>query len=407
MERAQSIMGLEKAWNAILEHLKVHERKACTIKEYRIAYGRLCDFYLTKGIREYDEAINDQFRLHVECLYAEGLISLNYRRLFIRLAKYIDNHHAGKRITDMRSDTVRMELPVMEDGHELSERHKALLGAYEDHVQGMADWRMLVESAGNLLRFIESNSLDGITEVCTIEYIIGLMDSGRYDSATRRRLTAFLAYAEGIGIASEGAARLAAAIRKRRNKDIMPAFSPSEVNAMLHAIDAETPEGKRDTAIVLLAACTGMRGCDVIEVALDGYDPLGKTISFRQRKTGVMIKLPLMSMVSEAISKYISEGRPRTAAAQLFVSHKYPYGSIRNISAVFLPMMKRAGIEKAAGKGFHSFRRMLGGLLLESGARYDMISQILGHIDSKSAVHYMPYGIEALSACVMEIPGGG
>ena len=82
-----------------------------------------------------------------------------------------------------------------------------------------------------------------------------------------------------------------------------------------------------------------------------------------------------------------------------------------HISSVFYPIMQKAGIDKTKGdkKGFHSFRRMLGGLLLESGTDFPLISQILGHSDTSTVARYMPFGMEALEICVMDLPsmGGG
>ena len=119
--------------------------------------------------------------------------------------------------------------------------------------------------------------------------------------------------------------------------------------------------------------------------------------------------LPITDQAAAATADYIRSGRPETASTTLFVSHRYPYGAIPHISSVFYPIMQKAGIDKTKGdkKGFHSFRRMLGGLLLESGTDFPLISQILGHSDTSTVARYMPFGRESLEICVMDFPSMG
>lgn len=56
------------------------------------------------------------------------------------------------------------------------------------------------------------------------------------------------------------------------DKKIKPFMSHDEIAAVLNIIDRTTAKGKRDYAIIILAAITGLRGCDIAELTLDCID---------------------------------------------------------------------------------------------------------------------------------------
>ena len=66
----------------------------------------------------------------------------------------------------------------------------------------------------------------------------------------------------------------------------------------------------RDGAIVLLGLSTGICACDVIRLKLSDLDWKMETITFRQRKTGNVVHLPLTVKVGNAIARYIAQERP-------------------------------------------------------------------------------------------------
>ena len=259
-----------------------------------------------------------------------------------------------------------------------------------------------------LLCYMDENGKAGLKDLSVADladFYASAVASGESYTALKSHIDMFLEYS-GRGDLSGGIS-----MKVRRNHEILPAFTVPEVNMMLLSLDRETDEGKRDFAMIMIASCTGIRGCDIVSITLDDADLERKTVSFRQKKTGVRVTLPITDQAAAATADYIRSGRPETASTALFVSHRYPYGAIPHISSVFYPIMQKAGIDKTKGdkKGFHSFRRMLGGLLLESGTDFPLISQILGHSDTSTVARYMPFGMEALEICVMDLPsmGGG
>jgi len=66
--------------------------------------------------------------------------------------------------------------------------------------------------------------------------------------------------------------------------------------------------------------------------------------------------------------------------------------------------IRLAGITVPRGKkqGLHSLRHALASTLLEQGASLAMISEILGHVDSKATSVYLHTDIKNLKACALD-----
>ena len=137
---------------------------------------------------------------------------------------------------------------------------------------------------------------------------------------------------------------------------------------------------------------------------LDAYDRVHKTLHFTQKKTGVPVMLPVVEVAASALNAYIDQARPVTSACNLFVTVQAPYTAVRDMNSILKPIMARAGIRKENGKGFHAFRRALGGMLLNNGVKIGLISQILGHTNMASVDRYLPYAVTSLKSCIMDMP---
>jgi integrase/recombinase XerD len=114
----------------------------------------------------------------------------------------------------------------------------------------------------------------------------------------------------------------------------LPAYlAPGEVERIVGAPDIAKPVGLRNRAILLLLARLGLRAGDVIHLRLDDIDwPAGTiAINGKERRPG---RLPLPQEVGNAILDYLSGGRPRTNARQVFVRVRPPHGPLLNSSSI-------------------------------------------------------------------------
>jgi site-specific recombinase XerD len=111
-------------------------------------------------------------------------------------------------------------------------------------------------------------------------------------------------------------------------KNLPAIWEVSDVEKLKSVIDIGNPSGKRDFAIVSLAASTGLRAGDIMSLKLRDIDWARKEITVVQNKTLQTNVLPLMEDVGWAIIDYIKNGRPISDSDCLFLNHLPPFGHI-------------------------------------------------------------------------------
>ncbi len=114
-------------------------------------------------------------------------------------------------------------------------------------------------------------------------------------------------------------------IYSRKHKTVRMPFSKQQIEKPLQTPDRNTPMGKRDAAMMLLAARTGLRGIDIVNLKFSEINWHSNEITIVQRKTGKSLSFPLFADVGNAISEYILNGRPKSDSEYIFLSTKAPY----------------------------------------------------------------------------------
>lgn len=169
-------------------------------------------------------------------------------------------------------------------------------------------------------------------------------------------------------------------------------FSAVEIERLLNAPDVETPIGKRDYAIMLLAAQTGLRACDIVNLKRENIDWRAREIRIVQQKNGKPLSLPLPSESGNAIADYLLNARPECDLPYIFLCHVGVLRPINNRSAstIVTKYLRRAEIVSAIPRrGFHSFRRSFGTRLLQNEIPLELLLQLLGHSNIDSAKPYL------------------
>ena len=121
---------------------------------------------------------------------------------------------------------------------------------------------------------------------------------------TRRALKELLLFVSEDGILSEQMEKLFF-FSIPVGKKIQPFMPQDEIAAVLNIIDRDTTVGKRDYAMILLAAVTGLRGVDIRELSLNSVCWSCGEMRIIQEKTGRALALPLTTDVGKAIREYI------------------------------------------------------------------------------------------------------
>src|SRR6266542_953417 len=212
-------------------------------------------------------------------------------------------------------------------------------------------------------------------------------------------LKRFFAFLNAAGLSDVRIDGLLAHAAPRRVR-ALPCFTREETGLLLEGIETETPCGKRDYAMVLLAVSTGLRCCDIVALRLD-------EIRLVQAKTSRLLVLPLSALAGNAVAEWILHGRPDCDAPEVFVRIQAPFVKLGNStgSTLMRRRLTRAGIEHVAhdGKSFHALRRTAGTRLIESGAGLPLAAQILGHARINSSRRYVALASEQLRQCCLPL----
>lgn len=183
-------------------------------------------------------------------------------------------------------------------------------------------------------------------------------------------------------------------------------FSSGELKLLLATPDTETPLGKRDYAMMMLAVQTGLRACDIVKLQRDSIDWRRKELCLIQQKTGKPLQLPLASESCRAVADYLLYGRPESNLPYLFLCHSgipRPLNS-RSASGTISGYMKKAGIPSAdSRRGFHSFRRTFGTNLLQNEVPIELLQQMLGHTAMDSTKPYLSVDEQGLKWCALSL----
>lgn len=185
-------------------------------------------------------------------------------------------------------------------------------------------------------------------------------------------------------------------------------FTESELEHLLEHPDRTTAIGKRDYAMMVLAAQSGLRACDVVRLELGSIDWRAREIRLIQHKTGEPLSLPLEAESGNAIADYILNGRPDSTHSNIFLCHM---GVIRPLDAraasgVVSKHMKLAGIP-AKRRAFHALRRTFGTRLLQNEVSFELIQQLLGHRDMDSIKLYLSIDEQGLKQCALPLLSQG
>jgi len=185
-------------------------------------------------------------------------------------------------------------------------------------------------------------------------------------------------------------------------------FIEDEMDRLLGQPDRTAAIGKRDYAMMVLAAQSGLRACDVVRLELGSIDWRAREIRLVQHKTGQPLSLPLEAESGNAIADYILNGRPDTVIANIFLCHTGVIRPLdaRSASGVVSRHMKRAGIP-AKHRAFHALRRTFGTGLLQSGVSFELIQQLLGHRNMDSIKPYLSIDEQGLKMCALPLLSHG
>ncbi len=196
-------------------------------------------------------------------------------------------------------------------------------------------------------------------------------------------------------------------VRQYRLAGIPEILTEDEVSALLQSVNRSTAIGKRDYAVLLLAARYGMRPGDIRQLRLDHIQWRRRQIALQQSKTGRLLLLPLLPEVSDALIDYLRHGRPKTESRNIFVRHLAPYEPFypnNNLPTIFRGALQCAGLADRRGrKGMYLLRHTLATRLLSAGNSIKTIGDVLGHVCLSSTLIYTKVDLSRLNGVALSL----
>ena len=193
-----------------------------------------------------------------------------------------------------------------------------------------------------------------------------------------------------------------------QNVNVPMMWTNDEVEKLLASIDLSSPVGRRNYAIFLLIAETGIRASDINALKGSDIDWDKKTIHIDQEKTGDLNVIPLSDRAGWAIIDYVRYARPKVESPYVFLTCNAPYTSLGPTAAVYAlkHQMQIAGIKPnspGAKTGIHSLRHSLARKLLDKNVPLEEIADIMGHTEVVSSSPYLKIDVEGLRGCALSL----
>jgi integrase len=287
----------------------------------------------------------------------------------------------------------------------LSEEHEKILFDFHkwqlerDYADGSAvRYRWYIQI---FLQYLEGKkvSVSDISEADIIGFLSAYIDKSKsYLQAILCGLKRYAAFARDTGLTKSDFAKFIPPISKVSHPRVPSVWEDGDVDKLLASVDRSSPCGKRDYAILMLAAKLGLRCSDI--------DWVAKRISIMQCKTRKQLTLPIPNDVGWAVIEYLKHGRPESDYPNVFLRHVAPiapFFGTRALNSIISQYRVIAGVDcgDRARRGMHSLRHTFATRLLREKVPLEIIAEMLGHVGLSSVDIYLSVETEELRACAL------
>ncbi|MBA4374964.1 MAG: hypothetical protein C0401_02175 [Anaerolinea sp.] len=393
------------------ESIRPLEHSQSTLYQYAMTWGGLTRYFIGKNQVLFSKQLAEQYVIESKKLLEAGAIK-KWRYKLIRLTVYMLIEIYEK---DQFTWNYHKYDPPTYLHHS---SYVLLLNDYVNNLKNEGKAFGTIQTYGIVSRqFLEYLELKNIKDIADVQLItVSLFIpsiSKQYQPTSMRTvlsaLRSFLRFAKKKNLINCSLSRAIPGSFGRKTL-IVPTITPKEEQKLLSSVDRNTPSGKRNYAMLLLALRTGLRSIDISNLQLINIHWKANTIEIVQKKTGTPLVLPLLTDVGNAIADYILNGRPYSQLPQIFLLTHAPYHKLSGRSSCYSvsrKTMKDAGIRQDNGdqRGFHCLRHSLAARLLSEETPLPIISSILGHRNKDSTKVYLSTDLAHLRACALSLQG--
>lgn len=220
---------------------------------------------------------------------------------------------------------------------------------------------------GKFLLYLENHAVTELAQI-TAGTIVAYTDMLCSDTPATLynalgALRVFLRHLHAQGLVAQDWSSTMPNVRRPPDAHLPSTFSTEEIEHILGAVDRANPTGKRNYAMLLLAARLGLRSGDIRHLTFADLRWEINVIDRVIEKTGKRVTLPLSEEVGMAIIDYVKYGRPTTDSNVVFLRHIPPIQPLTapTLSGIVKQYMARGGVVPQSGhrSGPHAMRHAL------------------------------------------------
>jgi len=402
-------LALEPLCQGAAQELLMRSYTIRTVNRYKRVWEQLADFARAQGLpAEYTRELALRFEQAYGLRDREVLkLGQQWRRHLVFGIKLLDDFARTGTICRFVVETTGLRVPVG--------MHKALR-EYEQYSRERRHLRptSLAERMHNIAVFLDFLRTRGLESLDTLqaEDLSAFIRTRtawkpRTVSCVSSDLRLFLQYLFMRDILPRDLSTAIPTIRLASNATVPSVWEPELVERLLAVVDRSSPKGKRDYAILLLAARLGLRLGDIKGLTLDHLHWTTSTIEIVQNKTGEPLVLPLIEEVGTALIDYLRSGRPVVAHRHLFTNLTPPFDPICERDRLYRVVAfwrELAGIKfrTPQRQGLHSLRHTLATRLLAAQTPFPVISAVLGHASPATTFIYAKADVETLRIAAID-----
>lgn len=346
-----------------------------------------------------------------------------------KFIKQIIGNGGYKELSRYDKDTIRCANILIEYqltrmiSYRINQKQELLHGSIGSDIQAYLDYRKSIGISpstlddnriylGRFQKYLDSVRRSTFADM-TQQDILGFIKSISYSTkatihCTLCALRGLLRYLHSKRILEIDWSYLVPKDSYRKEAKLPTTYTKDEVERILNAVDRGNPKGKRDYAMILLAARLGLRASDICCLTFESLLWSQNLIVLIQEKTKKRIELPLLTEVGNAIIDYLKYGRAASDLPYVFLHANHGYRRLQEptLHSIVCFYMRLAGIENVDDKkhGPHALRHSLAGFLLEKKTPLPVISEVLGHSNTESTKTYLRIDMESLRQCALQVP---
>ncbi len=259
------------------------------------------------------------------------------------------------------------------------------------------------------LHFLKNNNIEEITTVRIIhilDYIKSINSTKVSPCKSIQVLRGFFRYLHINRILETDLSIFFPRSNYNRRPKIPSTYSKEEVERLIASVERGSFMGRRDYAIILLAARLGLRNSDIANLKFENLFWEQNVIRLAQNKTGTEIELPLLPEVGNAIIDYLKYSRQDSKEPFVFLTSRSPIKplTIMGITCIVQRAFAKSGIDiKDRRHGPHALRHSLAQRLLEQQTMLPVISEVLGHENTESTKFYLRVDLSTMRQCALDV----